>query len=142
MYYRFFFFLPLQRLLSPSYRGLNCENSDKRQKTDLRNKHFYCLVFSYDSHLNTSHFFGTVHARVASMIFLFKNVYFKHTCIKRVLPESLERKYFIVHIAIFSCKFVYVCKLRHGIFFFTKCTVLNGDVVNNYVLGLQVGLQR
>ena len=41
---------------------------------------------------------------------------------KCVLPESLERKYSSVHIAIFykfafhSCKFF--CKLRHGIFFF------------------------
>ena len=69
--------------------------------------------------------------------------------------EGLERRYFSVHIAIFykvaihSCKdfcffFFFFCKLRHGIFcilflyffFFTKCTVLNGDVANNYVLGL------
>ena len=67
---------------------------------------------------------------------------------KSVLPEGLERRYFSVHIAIFykvaihSCKFFF-CKLRHGIFcifffafFFTKCTVLNGDVANNCVLGL------
>ena len=70
--------------------------------------------------------------------------------LKRVLPESLERKYFSVHIAIFykfafhSCIiFFYFSKLRHDILFiylfilfFTKCTVLNGDVANNNVLGL------
>ena len=67
------------------------------------------LVFSYDSHLSTSHFFGDVHVRVAPKINFFKYVYFKH--VKRVLPESLERKYFSVHIAIFykfafhSCQF-------------------------------------
>ena len=70
---------------------------------------------------------------------------------KSVLPEGLERRYFSVHIAIFykvaihSCKHFFLqnffCKLRHGIFcilfffafFFTKCTVLNGDVANNCV---------
>ena len=47
------------------------------------------------------------------------------------------RRYFSVHIAIFykvaihSCKFFF-CKWRHGIF----CTVLNGDVANNHVMGL------
>ena len=78
------------------------------------------LVFSFDSHLNTSHFSGYVHVGVASMIyFLKKYVYFKH--VKSVLPEGLERRYFSVHIAIFykvaihSCKFFF-CKLRHGIF--------------------------
>ena len=53
------------------------------------------------------------------MIFFFKYVHFKHD--KRVLPESLERKYFSVHIAIFykiafhSCTFFF-CKLHDGIF--------------------------
>ena len=60
-----------------------------------------------------------------------------------------------VYILLFSIKLQFIpvsffCKLRHGIFciflyflyfffcifFFTKCTVLNGDVANNYVLGL------
>ena len=106
-------------------------------------------MFSYDGHLNTSHFFGNVHVRVASMIcYLKKYVYFKH--VKRVLPESLERKYFSVHIAIFykfafhSCQFFFIfvnCVMVFFAFFlfyffFTKCTVLNGDVVNKYVLGL------
>ena len=43
----------------------------------------------------------------------------KYTHFKRVLPESLERKYFSVHIAIFYKHFIPVslfCKLRHGIF--------------------------
>ena len=84
------------------------------------------------------------------MIFFFKFVYFKH--VKSVLLECLERKYFSVHIAILykvaihSCKFFlcfffffFFCKLHCFalfVFFFTKCTVLNGDVANNYVLGL------
>ena len=61
----------------------------------------------------------------------------------------------LVYILLFSIKlqfipvscfffffFFFFCKLRHGIFcifcifFFTKCTVLNGDVANKYVLGL------
>ena len=60
----------------------------------------------------------------------------------------------LVYILLFSIKLQFIpvsffCKLRHGIFchffaffffciffFFTKCTVLNGDVANNYVLGL------
>ena len=47
-------------------------------------------------------------------------VHFKY--VKRVLPESLERKYFSVHIAIFykfafhSCKFFKKEKMRHDIF--------------------------
>ena len=79
-------------------------------------------MFSYNSHLNTSHFFSNVHVRVASRISFFKYVYFKH--VKRILPKSLERKYFSVHIAIFykfafhSFSFFYYCKLRHCIFCF------------------------
>ena len=49
------------------------------------------------------------------MIFFLKNM------VKRVLPESIERKYFSVHIAIFS-KFAFhsckvFCKLRHVFFY-------------------------
>ena len=58
------------------------------------------MVFSYDSHLNTSHFFGNVHVRVASRIFFKKNM-FTLNMFNRILPENLERKYFSVHIAIF-----------------------------------------
>ena len=78
------------------------------------------------------------------MIFFLKYVHFKH--VKRVLPESLERKYFSVHISIFykfafhSFNFFY-CKLRHGIFciFFYKMHCFKWrrrKVANNYVLGL------
>ena len=52
----------------------------------------------------------------------------------------------LMYILLFSIKLQFIpvsffCKLRHGIFcifffFFTKCTVLSGDVANNYVLGL------
>ena len=117
----FFLSSLLQRLLSPSYRGLNYENSTKRQQTDLRNKHFNCsfLVFSYmyDSHLNTSHLFGNVHVRVASRIFFFK----KYVYLKHVLPESLERKYFSVHIAIFY-KFAF--SFPSGFFIFVNCVMV------------------
>ena len=71
-------------------------------------------------------------------------MYFKH--VESVLPEGLERRYFSVHIAIFykvaihSCKVFFVnCVMVFFcifFFFFTECTVLNGDVANNYVLGL------
>ena len=49
-----------------------------------------------------------------SPYFLKKYAHFKH-----VLPESLERKYFSVHFAIFYKHFIplsFFCKLRHGIF--------------------------
>ena len=49
---------------------------------------------------------------------------------------------FIPVLFFFFILFFFFYKLRHGIFcifFFTKCTVLNGDVANNYVLGLPVG---
>ena len=67
--------------------------------------------------------------------------HFKH--VKRVLPESLERKYFNVRFSIFykfafhSCKFCFFvnCVMVFFVFFFfTKCNVLNGT--NNYVLGM------
>ena len=52
----------------------------------------------------------------------------------------------LVYILLFSIKLQFIPvsfffgKLLHGVFciffFFTKCTVLNGDVANYYVLGL------
>ena len=59
-----------------------------------------------------------------------KNMFTLNAFYRRALSVNIS-----VHIAIFykfafhSCNFF--CKLRHGIFvsfFFTKCTVLNGDV--------------
>ena len=104
------------------------------------------LVFSFDSHLNTSHFSGNVHVGVASMIYFLKNMFTLNMLHVRAFYRRALSVGISVYILLFSIKLqfipVFFCKLRHGIFFFffffffTKCTVLNGDVANNYVLGL------
>ena len=50
------------------------------------------------------------------MIYLLK----KYVLLKRVLPESIEGKYFSVHIHLLfsiNLRFIPVCKLRKGVFY-------------------------
>ena len=81
------------------------------------------------------------------MIFFLKKMF---TLNMLILPESSERKYFSVQIAIFSkfafhfCK-AFFCKLHHGIFFFYKMHCFKWrrrKVANIYVQGLYIGLHR
>ena len=80
-----------------------------------------------------SHFLGNVHVRVASMIFFFKkNMFTLNAFYQRALSVNILMYILLFSINLHSCPVLFFCKLRHGIFvsffFFTKYTVLNGDV--------------